>query len=42
MPKPVVDNAYFGGDVTTDSTTRSFIPDCKSQDTITLGATAWF
>lgn len=36
------DNAYFGGDVTTDPTTRSFIPDRTSQDTITLGATAWF
>lgn len=36
------DNAYLGGDVTTDPTTRSFIPSRKSQDTITLGATAWF
>jgi hypothetical protein len=36
------DNAYFGGDVTADLVTQSFIPNRKSQDTITLGATAWF
>lgn len=36
------DNAYFGGDVASDSTTQAFVPDRKSQDTVTLGATAWF
>jgi hypothetical protein len=35
------DRAYFGGDVTVDPTTQSFVPDRKSQDTITLGVTAW-
>jgi hypothetical protein len=36
------ENAYFGGDVTTDPTTQAFIPNRKSQDTVTLGITAWF
>lgn len=36
------DNAYFGGDVTTDPTTQAFVPNRKSQDTVTLGVTAWF
>jgi hypothetical protein len=35
-------DAYFGGDVTTDPTTQSFVPNRKSQDTVTLGVTAWF
>ena len=30
------DNAYFGGDVTTDPVTQSFVPNRKSQDTVTL------
>jgi len=36
------DDAYFGGDVATDPTTQSFIPNRTSQDTVTLGVTAWF
>lgn len=34
--------AYFGGDVKVDATTNAFVPDRKSQDTVTIGATAWF
>jgi hypothetical protein len=36
------DDAYFGGDVTTDPTTRSFVPNRDTQDTVTLGVSAWF
>jgi hypothetical protein len=36
------DPAYFGGDVTRAPMTLAVIPDRKSRDTITLGATAWF
>ncbi|HEX7841622.1 MAG TPA: outer membrane beta-barrel protein [Kofleriaceae bacterium] len=35
-------NAYFGGDVTTDPLTQSYVPDRTSQDTVTFGVTAWF
>ncbi|HEX8111110.1 MAG TPA: outer membrane beta-barrel protein, partial [Kofleriaceae bacterium] len=35
-------NAYFGGDVITDPVTHAFVPNRKSQDTVTLGVTAWF
>ncbi len=35
-------NAFFGGDVTTDPMTMSFIPNRDMQDTVTLGVTAWF
>lgn len=33
---------YFGGQVVGDGTTTAFVPNERSQDTITLGATAWF
>lgn len=33
---------YFRGAVATDATTRAFIPNASSQDTLTLGATTWF
>jgi len=33
---------YFRGDVATDATTGAFLPNSKSQDTLTLGATTWF
>jgi|ERR1041384_2925470 hypothetical protein len=36
------DNAYFGGDVMVDPATQSFVPNRESQDTVTLGVTAWF
>ena len=35
-------DAYFGGDVATDPMTGAFVPNRKSQDTVTLGVTAWF
>jgi hypothetical protein len=35
------DNAFFGGTVRTDAT-MSFVPNRDSQDTVTLGVTAWF
>lgn len=34
--------AYFGGDVTIDAMTMAAIPNRDMQDTVTLGATAWF
>ncbi len=34
-------DVFFGGDVATDST-MAFIPDRTTQDTVTLGVTAWF
>ncbi len=33
---------FFAGDVAGDGDTAAFIPDARYQDTITLGATAWF
>ena len=35
-------DVYFGGDVATDPVTQLAVPDRRSQDTVTLGATAWF
>ena len=35
-------NAYFGGNVTTDPMTKAFVPNRDTQDTVTLGAMAWF
>ena len=33
---------YFRGAVATDARTRAFIPNARSQDTLTLGVTTWF
>ena len=33
---------YFGGEVAVDPRTLAFVPDRDRQDTLTLGATAWF
>jgi hypothetical protein len=35
-------DAFFGGAVATDPMTVTFVPDRESQDTATLGVTAWF
>jgi len=35
-------NAYFGGTVPTDPMTMADVPNRDMQDTVTLGATAWF
>jgi putative OmpL-like beta-barrel porin-2 len=35
-------NAFFGGDVPIDVMTGAYIPNRDMQDTLTLGATAWF
>jgi hypothetical protein len=34
--------AYFGGDVAGDGVTSTYVPNRRAQDTLTLGATAWF
>lgn len=36
------DKAYFGGNVATDPSTQSPMANRESQDTVTLGVTAWF
>ncbi|MGN6108093.1 MAG: outer membrane beta-barrel protein [Kofleriaceae bacterium] len=36
------EDAYFSGDVAGTGVTTPFVPDARAQDTITLGATAWF
>ena len=36
------DKAFFGSTVSTDPATGSFIPNRDMQDTVTVGATAWF
>lgn len=33
---------FFGGDVAGDGVTIPFEPNRRAQDTVTLGATAWF
>ncbi len=35
-------DSFFGGDVAVDPVTLQFIPDRETQDTLTLGLTAWF
>lgn len=35
-------DAYFGGAVAGDGVTSPYVPDRSAQDTVTLGATAWF
>jgi hypothetical protein len=35
-------DVFFGGDVAVDPVAGTFIPDRKAQDTLLLGATAWF
>jgi hypothetical protein len=35
-------SAYFGGDVAGDGVTSPYVPNRRAQDTVTLGATAWF
>ena len=34
--------AFYGGDVAGNGTTVPYVPDRRSRDTLTLGATAWF
>ncbi len=35
-------NLYFRGAVGTDAATLEFVPNARSQDTLTIGTTAWF
>ena len=35
-------DVYFGGDVTGDGGMTPYVPNRRAQDTLTLGATAWF